>query len=239
MAAETRVVYEFDRYRLDPSRYLLIKEGQPITVTPKQFEILLILVENPGKILRKEHLLKSVWPDSFVEENNLSQNIFHLRRILDQSESNEGLIQTVPRVGYRFVASVRKLDGSSEQGDPREGQDVVTRNVPTAEVSSSRSYWLVLSVGVVAGILAGAIGWRLGFYRHRLASAPIIRFQMKVRDGESLIAGNLSGIAFSSDGSRVVYAARADGRDQLFLRAMDTEEITPVPGVALMLDKSS
>src|SRR6266404_3879307 len=103
-------IYGFGEFRLDLERRILLRNGQPVTVTPKCFETLALLVENSGSVLEKDHLLKSLWPDSFVEEANLTQNIFVLRKILGDDGNGHSFIQTIPRRGYKFVAKVTPIE---------------------------------------------------------------------------------------------------------------------------------
>lgn len=98
------VVYEFGKFRLDATEHLLFDGTKIISLTPKAFEILLLLVENCGHVLTKEEMLTKIWQDSFVEENNLAQNVSVLRRII-----GDDAIETVPRRGYRFVSQVKLL----------------------------------------------------------------------------------------------------------------------------------
>ena len=98
--------YEFGAFLLDPAEHLLMREGQPVTVTPKAFDLLAALVENRGRLMSKEALLEQVWPDSFVEEANLSVKMSELRRALGETPNANQYIETVPRKGYRFVAEV-------------------------------------------------------------------------------------------------------------------------------------
>jgi len=104
MALEIQVLYEFDRYRLDPADHSLLCDGKPVSLTPKSFEILVILIQNSGRLLTKDELMKRVWPDSFVEEANLTVNISALRKALGETSDNQQFIETVPKLGYRFVA---------------------------------------------------------------------------------------------------------------------------------------
>ncbi|HKY42067.1 MAG TPA: winged helix-turn-helix domain-containing protein, partial [Pyrinomonadaceae bacterium] len=101
------LVYEFGPYRLDSSKRVLTCEGETISLTPKATDILLILVTNAGELVEKDELIRQVWPDTFVEEANLTQNIFRLRKALDDDRAGPRYIETVTRRGYRFVAQVR------------------------------------------------------------------------------------------------------------------------------------
>lgn len=104
-------VYEFGDFRVDASKRLLRRrDGSALPLTPKVFDTLLYLVKHSGSVLHKEQLLDAVWPDSIVEENNLSQNISTLRRVFGEKPGSHRYIVTVPGLGYRFVADVKTLD---------------------------------------------------------------------------------------------------------------------------------
>ena len=104
--AVPRCCYVFGAFRLDPVDKVLSHDDQPVPLTPKALDTLLALVERHGRLVTKEDLLLLVWPDAFVEENNLAQNISTLRRVLGEGTSGERFIETVPKRGYRFVAAV-------------------------------------------------------------------------------------------------------------------------------------
>src|SRR5688572_4217254 len=97
--------FDFDSYRVDAVKRTLSRDGIPIPLTPKAFDTLLTLILNRGRIIPKDELLKSIWPDTFVEEATLAQNIFTLRKALGGSDG-EQYVQTIPKRGYRFVANV-------------------------------------------------------------------------------------------------------------------------------------
>jgi pimeloyl-ACP methyl ester carboxylesterase/DNA-binding winged helix-turn-helix (wHTH) protein len=105
MNRPVRRFYLFDGFRVDASERLLFKDNRELSLTPKVFDTLLVLLENSSHVLTKKELMEQVWPDSFVEENNLAQNISILRKALGES-----YIQTVPKRGYRFVADVSTDD---------------------------------------------------------------------------------------------------------------------------------
>jgi DNA-binding winged helix-turn-helix (wHTH) protein/TolA-binding protein len=114
MATDPRIVYEFGPFRMDPDKQILLRGNDPVPVTPKAFETLLVLVRRSREVVSKEELLKEVWPNSFVEESNLSQNIFLLRKALGDTAENRQYIVTLPGRGYRFAAPVRTV---TEQGE--------------------------------------------------------------------------------------------------------------------------
>ena len=98
--------YEFGPFRLNATERLLQRGSEIVTLTPKVLDTLLVLVENSGHIVEKNHLMEQLWPDSFVEESSLTQNISLLRKALSEGEVESNYIETIPKRGYRFVAQV-------------------------------------------------------------------------------------------------------------------------------------
>jgi len=107
-------MYEFGPFHMDPDKQVLLRGHEPVSVTPKAFETLLALVRRSRDVVSKEELLKEVWPDSIVEESNLSQNIFLLRKALGDTAENRQYIVTLPGRGYRFAATVRTITEQNE-----------------------------------------------------------------------------------------------------------------------------
>ena len=114
MSRQSKCFYVFGVFRIDVAERILFGEKGVVQLTPKAFDTLLVLVENSGHVLSKEDLMEKVWPDSFVEENNLAQNISALRKALGEEAGGQKYIETVPKRGYRFVADVR----GSLKGEP-------------------------------------------------------------------------------------------------------------------------
>src|SRR5579872_1406197 len=105
MSSLTSTLYEFDEFRLDPQNRVLRRSGKAVPLTPKAFDVLLLLIQNAGRIATKDELMKAVWPDSFVEESNLTQTIFMVRKALDET-ADRRYILTVQGQGYRFLIPV-------------------------------------------------------------------------------------------------------------------------------------
>ncbi|HVF21501.1 MAG TPA: winged helix-turn-helix domain-containing protein, partial [Pyrinomonadaceae bacterium] len=108
------LTYEFGPYRLNLAQRSLTRDGETVALSPKATEILVRLVVNAGHVVEKDDLLRDVWPDTFVEESNLTQNIFVLRRALRDERVGPKYIETVARRGYRFVASVKVYESDGE-----------------------------------------------------------------------------------------------------------------------------
>jgi Tol biopolymer transport system component/DNA-binding winged helix-turn-helix (wHTH) protein len=121
MTSPVKHLYEFDRFTLDASERVLLREGKPVRLTPKEFETLLALVRGAGRVMSKEELLKEIWPDTFVGEATLAQNVFTLRKALGEPGAGGAFVETVPRRGYRFAVEVsERREGP---GETVEGQD--------------------------------------------------------------------------------------------------------------------
>ncbi len=131
MDRQVALLYEFGAFLLDASEGVLLHDGQPLPLTQKQFETLLVLVQNAGRLVKKEELMTQVWSDACVEPANLTQNIFILRKLLAQHEPTTNFIETAPRHGYRFVAPVKKLQTETKAV----ASDDTVSNAQRAEVS--------------------------------------------------------------------------------------------------------
>lgn len=107
------MVFHFEPFHLDVAERRLVRSGELIPLRAKLFDTLCILVENHGRLLRKEELMQRLWPDSVVEDNNLDHNISKLRRALHDGANGQRFIETVPRQGYRFIAEVQPLSSNS------------------------------------------------------------------------------------------------------------------------------
>jgi TolB-like protein/DNA-binding winged helix-turn-helix (wHTH) protein len=132
MSLPFKGLYRFDEFELNPSKRALARNGKPIAVSPKAFEVLSYLVAHPGRVVTKEELLQAVWPDSFVEESNLAQHISWLRKALGNCSND---IVTVPGRGYQFTAEVRAepfLESPPAEPTGRVPEQSVTERTPAA-----------------------------------------------------------------------------------------------------------
>ncbi len=112
--------YELGPFRIDVANRLLLRDGEPLPLTPKAVDTLLALVQHNGQVLNKEELMKLVWPDSVVEEGNLTQNIYLLRKTLSEGSNGRNYIETIPRRGYRFVGEANEKSEEAADFPPAE-----------------------------------------------------------------------------------------------------------------------
>lgn len=132
MSAPSESLYQFGPFCLDGVRRTLYREGERVPMTARTFDVLLALVERPGRTVEKDELLRIVWPDAVVEEANLTQQVFTIRRLLGTAPGDAGYIVTVARRGYRFVAPVMRLSAGASGASNREAPKSVSTVVRLA-----------------------------------------------------------------------------------------------------------
>jgi DNA-binding winged helix-turn-helix (wHTH) protein/pimeloyl-ACP methyl ester carboxylesterase len=127
ISERTNIVYEFGPFRLELGEHRLMREGRQIPLTGKAFTTLRVLVEGQGKLISKQELMSAVWPETTVEENNLDRNISTLRKALGEQANGQSFIETVPRVGYRFVAPVTESTSKTPPPAIERGSELASR----------------------------------------------------------------------------------------------------------------
>ncbi|MBA2527165.1 MAG: winged helix-turn-helix domain-containing protein, partial [Pyrinomonadaceae bacterium] len=176
-------IYEFGDFRIDAAKRLLLKrDGERVPLTPKAFDTLLYLVEHSGTLLDKDELLRAVWADTIVEENNLNQHISTLRRVLGEKRDEHQYIVTVPGRGYRFIADVSTRTNVDEQNkveedqhalDVKHGEEltaVAASQLEPHAVKQNRHVWIGLLAGIVS---VGLVVAALYFWRARSETASV------------------------------------------------------------------
>ena len=163
MSSETNQLYEFGPFRADTLRRLLVREGEPVPLTSRAFETLLVLIRNRDRVLDKEELLKTIWPDSFVEEANLAQNVSAVRKALGEVPGEHRYIATVPGRGYRFVADVKQLPPPETELtlERRTTAEVVVEEEDQPATWSLRPRQAIAGAVLLLLLIGGVVGWRL------------------------------------------------------------------------------
>lgn len=159
---ETQTLYEFGKFRCEPREQLLLCDGKPVSLAPKAFEILVTLIRSSGRLLTKEELMQQVWPDSFVEEANLTVHISALRKALGETADGERYIETVPRRGYRFIAPVTEQAYGQPSISIGNFEAEKRRDVGTSPASFARYRWwgAALVVLLLAGVVVAVVAFR-------------------------------------------------------------------------------
>jgi DNA-binding winged helix-turn-helix (wHTH) protein/Tol biopolymer transport system component len=204
-------LYRFESYLLDQRKRALSQDGSCVPLTPKAFDVLLFLVQNPNRVITREELISAVWSGSFVEDGNLTQNISLLRKALAQKSEDSGLILTIPRKGYQFAAEVAEQLESTDEA-------AVRTPVPEILPKKTNRRWLGMSaVLAVACLIAGAVSL--------LTPAPLPRFTGSVQiTHDGMPKANLH-----TDGSRIVFAQWSDGRAVLAQSSITGGETNLLP----------
>jgi len=220
-------VFAFGDFRVDCEERALLRDGERVPLTPKVFDLLLLLVEHHGQVVEKDRLMKAVWPDAFVEEGNLTQNISVLRKTLN--DEGQRFIQTVPRRGYRFVGQVRELNDQTLLIEEHSLTRVVVEEtqsdnpsvVPAITRRTSQSWrWMFLVAAVALLVVTAAgIGWTaLG--PRRVAGRSSFPFEVSNVTLRTITSnGNVVYGVISPDGQFVAYATvDVDNRYAIWLQ---------------------
>ena len=153
----SKELYQFGPFRVNAEKEILLRAGEPIQLTPKTFQILLVLVRHSNEVVTKEDLMKTVWPDTFVEEANLSRNIFMLRKALGERPQDHRYVVTVPGRGYRLAESVHLL------AEDELSIIAADHSKVQVQVEETRPWgWIALAAILLVGVVAGAFWffWR-------------------------------------------------------------------------------
>ena len=226
-------IREFGAFRLDPAERLLLRDGHAVALTPKAFDLLLYLVDRPGRLIEKQTLMAALWPDAIVEEGNLASTVSALRKALGDEGDGPRVIATVPTRGYRFVMPVdgwRRARRLMRRAPYR-------RRLPGARLASPD---VRRARALVALMLAA--GWILAPNR-ATRPTPVMSVRLGIEPAEGIRGPDLHGeqwgwrnqptrtaIVFSPDGRQLVFAGLRGGQQQLWLRSLDSGRATPIAG---------
>jgi TolB-like protein/DNA-binding winged helix-turn-helix (wHTH) protein len=190
MSSPINRLYEFGEFRLDAQQRLLRRGEELISLTPKAFEMLLVLVESDGRIVTKDQLMKAVWSDSFVEESNLTQTVFMLRKAMGET-AEQRYILTIPGRGYRFAAQVKQ----SARVEPTDvelpsrtatGDSAISAEAERTALRSALRRWplfVAAMVVLVSILLAAYFRW---FRPAARAQTPVPRVMLAILPFQNL-----------------------------------------------------
>jgi TolB-like protein/DNA-binding winged helix-turn-helix (wHTH) protein/Tfp pilus assembly protein PilF len=166
-------LYRFGQFALDSRKRMLSRADSPVSLTPKAFDVLLFLVQNPNRLVTKEELLQAVWGDTFVEEGNLTQYISHLRKALEDNSEDTRLIVTIARKGYQFTPDVTVAETadtaieaatqlSTAESSLADTQPALRPPADEAVPKAQRHWWkaAVVAASTVILVVAGYMSWR-------------------------------------------------------------------------------
>ncbi len=241
------VLYELGPFRVDTLKRRLKRGDEDLELTPKAFEILVVLIERAGQLVEKDDLMRVVWPDTVVEESNLAQQISTLRKALGETADHPEYIVTIPRRGYRLVVPVRQTTSGVESSEVNKGNGTGTplsnssgatiaidthADLTASGVGSERAgwrrvrTWQLLTLAAVTGL----IGLAVAYFRQPDRVVMPIRFALPPPDGTAF---STSGgfMTVSPDGRTIAFVASVPGAlDQLWVRSLEELSAHPLPG---------
>jgi Tol biopolymer transport system component/DNA-binding winged helix-turn-helix (wHTH) protein len=230
MQKRERLAYEFGPFRFIPAQRLLLRDGKPVSLTLKAFNLLHVLIQNRGHIVGKDELMKEVWPDQIVEESNLTQHISLIRKTLGENPKEARYIETVQRYGYRFIAPVKEQQDEYDvqtmlPDGPEEDRADTHSEIPADDKQplASRTHQVgrpnklfVLTALTLVGIGLGLVAF--GLFK-RLSNRGNVR---KLALAKLTNAGNVRNAIISPDGKYIVYLVEDVGRYSIWARHVDT-----------------
>jgi DNA-binding winged helix-turn-helix (wHTH) protein len=221
----TVVTYEFGPFRLDPDKRRLWRDSDIVPLTPKAVDTLLVLVAHAGNIVEKDDLLKAVWPDTFVEEATLAQNISTLRRALGDTSETPTYIATVPRRGYRFLGPVTR---AAERDVPAESVNLSVAP-PVSSLAISRTgerFWMATAFALAVALATMGL-WAV---RRVSPSETEVVFTIPPPDGTTF-SNSGAFMTVSPDGRFIAFLASSrGGSDKLWVRPIDSRDARVLAG---------
>jgi DNA-binding winged helix-turn-helix (wHTH) protein/Tol biopolymer transport system component len=242
--ASPHVVYEFGEFHLDRDERVLRRGSAPVALTPKATDILLALIDNRGHIVEKADLMQQVWPDISVEEGNLSQNVYTLRRVLTDARGKCPFIETVPRRGYRFVGAVRVVQEAADDRVPAE--PMASEIAPTASLANEpaallpttnastdanimlsrrrpwrrrTAAWVLVVLGT--GVMGAAASWLTSDRASEADAVPPVTPPLT----RLTHVGNVVRATISRKGHSLVYAVSTGSRESLWAKDLDSGRV--------------
>src|SRR5262245_17060275 len=251
MSQQEKHFYEFGEFRIDVTKRRLLRHGEIVPLTPKAFDVLLALAEQSGKMIEKDELMQKVWPDTAVEENNLTQNIYTLRKIFGERRNESRFIATVPGLGYRFVAEVKRVPLETEEVTIRENTEARVVIAETEEDDSEPLTNSAMPASVAPPLLPvvtesrrsnkQTVGWLLALAIVLVLALSYAVIRNWPANNSSEVCRNLTvnqltntgtipRATISPDGKHIAYSVSEGDRQSLWLRQLatgSTQQIVP------------
>ncbi len=245
------MVYRFDQFEVDDREFRLSEEGTPVQVEPKVLRLLVYLIENRNRLVRKQELLDHVWPDAMVTENALTRAVGLLRKALNENSQVPRYIETVPTAGYRFIANVSVVSdaelgrepgwgepgGIAQTGSEAAGVSAGSEPVvpaPVAVEHPSRERIWQLTAGVAGVLLIASAVWIAVHLRKEPVLPAMVEFQIPAPDKLHFYYQLLP--AVSPEGQHIAFTASSNPfglGNRLFVRALNAATATEIPILGL------
>lgn len=233
MSKKNNRYFEFDNFRADTQQKCLWHGTELVSLTPKSFDTLLVLIENKGRIVDKETLLNEVWGETFVEDEAVRQNISTLRKKFDSLQTGKEFIETVPRRGYRFVGEVREIFGEEEvfvvetrtrthivanQEIHLSGETKTEASTLLHSITKNRKLLAIGALTIVTVFVVSLFAFRYYFQARPMVETKFRQFEIK----QITASGNIHKVAISPDGKYIAFVERKNDLSSVFLRQTDS-----------------
>lgn len=235
-AGRAAASYAFGPFRVDGGQRVLLRGDVPVSLTPKAFDTLLLLLQNHGRLVSKQELLDTIWPDAFVEEKTLAQNILTVRKVLGAEPDSPVYIETVPKRGYRFLGEVSIVENEAAGALLKTPPSIpsVRTEIPrelsrenVQNLGRRRRRWIFIGIGLAFAVSA-ALFVTVRYFRRTQPLAAHVFKQITV--ARLTHDGNITAVGLSPDGNWVAFAARRNGQQSLSVQQVVTgivREIVP------------
>jgi Tol biopolymer transport system component/DNA-binding winged helix-turn-helix (wHTH) protein len=220
MSQQTNEIYVFDQFQLDPQERLLVRDGTALSLTPKAFDLLQALLERHGRLVGKEELFEIVWPDTIVEESNLTYNMAVIRKTLGDDAAAPCFVETVPKRGYRFIAPVSRVPRTQDE------LTAVIPPVPEKPVEVARQdrrlHPLLLVLSVAGLVAVGSFATVRWFASRASDVAPAI-----TTTPFTTLTGRETEPTFSPDGNQIAFVWNGEQGDNqdIFVKQIGNESL--------------
>ncbi len=217
--------FEFEEFVLNVDERTLLRNEEPLSITPKAFHLLQVLLENQGRLVKKEELMQMVWAENFVEEGNLTFTIRLLRKALQDDAQNPRFIKTVPLHGYKFIAEVRKSSTENEvllpEIKPVENSDSIKHQ---ANFSAFSVFPIFIFLAISSAII---VFW---YWQNKTTTADLLILNASFATEKITTDGKTFSAIISPDGKNVLYSSGNRGQQSIWIRELETNrniEIIP------------
>jgi serine/threonine-protein kinase len=224
--------WRFDNVIVDGASFRIMVDGEPRAIEPKSFRLLQFLIEERDRAVSKDEILQAVWGGTFVSDNALTRAIAQIRKVIEDDHKQPRYIETIPTVGYRFLAQVTEWQNPDAELEPvRSAASPKASNELRERHRRARTAFLALLI-VFAGALGVTVGWWMFDKRESTSPdvQPLVRFTSPYVPASRPTEWDRPVLTVAPDGSAIAYVGKGASRPQLYVRKMERLDASLVPG---------
>ncbi len=205
-------VYEFGEFSLLPTQQLLMRGDERVSLRPKTYLLLLFFVKHPNQLFEKKQIIDEIWSDAAVEEGNLNRTVSELRKHLGDSSGESRFIETVPRVGYRFIADVVFSEPENQLLDDEKHTTIEPKVSPTIEKTSNRTFAKLAATAIISLVFVGILAGGIWSYSKNAKLTSNVNSELQLTSG----AGEKTNPRWLNDG-KILYSVQEKGKQLSFI----------------------